>query len=151
MSGPALLAVEQGCQSVKLGKLFLEWVTVVHREGHILPQGLLAMSRAVPPGRMGAGGAGLCWGCFVAVPFGKGFESQLYPVLGYLLPACEAHPQSPLMPKTCRAEQGRGSAGHSRSRTGRAHALGRNCVPRASYCPVKMLLSGVSQALRLLL
>lgn len=61
MSGPALLAVEQGCQSVKLGKLFLEWITVLHREGHILPRGL-AISRAVSPGRLGAGGTGLWLG-----------------------------------------------------------------------------------------
>lgn len=108
MSGPALLAVEQGCQSVKLGKLFLEWVTVLHGEGHILPRGLLA-----PPGRLGAGGAGLCWGCFVAVPSGNGFGSQLYPC-----PCPGTPPQSALMPKTCRAEQGRGSLGQGAGQEG---------------------------------
>lgn len=78
MSGPALLAVEQGCQSVKLGKLFLEWVTVLHREGHILPRGL-AMSRAVSPGRLGAGGTGLWLGLLCGCSFWNGFESPLYP------------------------------------------------------------------------
>lgn len=112
MSGPALLAMEQGCQSVKLGKLFLEWVTVVHREGHILPWGLLAMSRAVPPGGLGAVEQGCGWGCFVAVPFGNGFESQLYPCTLLWDISClpEAHPQSALRQRP--AELGRGSAGH---------------------------------------
>lgn len=70
--------MEQGCQSVKLGKLFLEWVTVMHREGHILPRCLLATSRAAPGSRWSRAVVGVALWLFL---LGMDLSPSVYPFL----------------------------------------------------------------------